>query len=189
MQVVNKPISALSIHSTSLLTQAFWIVLFALLTVAGANIELPHYPVPYTLQTFFVLLSGAFLGKRNGAISQALYLSLGAIGLPVFAGGGTGIATLYGPTAGYLLSWPIAAAVVGYCVHRKRGYMWTVISFLLGLVIIFVSGSLFLQFTVFHNWMQTLLNGFLIFSWWDMIKLLAAAAIYNEFAKRYKTLS
>ena len=188
MQAVKKQLDVLSINSSSVIAQTFWIVLFALLTIAGAKIEIPHYPVPYTLQTFFVLLSGAFLGKRNGSVSQLVYLSLGAIGLPVFAGAAAGSAALFGPTAGYLLSWPIAAAVVGYLVHLKRGYLWTFFSFFIGLLIIFLSGSLFLQFTMFHNWIQTLLNGFLIFSWWDLLKLAAAAAIYNEFSKRYRTL-
>lgn len=189
MEVVKKSVQPLSIASSSLFAQILWITLFAALTIAGAKIEIPHYPVPFTLQTFFVLLSGAFLGSKNGAMSQVLYLSLGAIGLPVFAGTDAGILKLFGPTAGYLLSFPIAAALVGYLVQRKNSFWWVLASFFLGLVIIFTSGSLFLQATVFHSWKQTVLSGFLIFSWWDVLKLFAATAVFNEFSKRNKNRS
>lgn len=188
MQAVKKQISILSIGSDSVISQVFWVSVFCLLTVAGAKIEIPHYPVPYTMQTFFVLLSGAFLGSRNGSFAQIAYLALGALGIPVFAGSDAGLMRLFGPTAGYLLSWPIAAALIGYIIHRKKGYLWTLISFSAGLILIFACGSIVLQFTMFHNWTQSLLNGFLIFSWWDLLKLSAAAAIYNEFSKRFKVL-
>jgi hypothetical protein len=85
--------------------QVFWIVTFAALTAVGARFEIFQYPVPFTLQTMFVLLAGAFLGARNGALSQILYLGVGAVGLPVFAAGGAmGILRLIGPTGGYLLA-------------------------------------------------------------------------------------
>src|SRR3989339_1178484 len=89
--------------------------LFAALTAAVSPIKIPlgFTPVPITLQTLMVLLSGAMLGARYGALSQFLYLVLGAAGLPVFAGGSGGIASLFGPTGGYLFSYPIAAFIVG----------------------------------------------------------------------------
>src|SRR3712207_1750584 len=89
--------------------------LFAALTAACAwfKVPLPFTPVPITLQTLAVLLSGAMLGAYYGALSMIIYLILGAIGLPVFAGGGSGFGSLLGPTGGYLLSYPIASFVVG----------------------------------------------------------------------------
>ena len=80
----------------SLLIQILWITGFAMVTAVGAQVEIPHLPVPYTLQTFFVLLSGALLGKRNGFFSQSLYLIAGAIGIPVFSHFGFGVARLLG---------------------------------------------------------------------------------------------
>ncbi|MCU0333403.1 MAG: biotin transporter BioY, partial [Ignavibacteriaceae bacterium] len=66
-------------------SKLFWVVSFSILTAISAQISIPIKPVPFTLQTMVVLLAGAFLGAKNGAYSQLLYIALGAIGLPVFA--------------------------------------------------------------------------------------------------------
>ena len=173
---------------SSLFAQAGWIVSFAGLTALGAQIEIPNYPVPFTLQTFFVLLSGAFLGGRNGFYAQAVYLAAGAIGLPVFSSGAFGIAKLFGPTGGYLLSFPLAAFIAGYGVHLRRGFAWTLASLFVSLIVLFTSGFLYLNFIFIHDLKQAFVSGFLIFSWWDVLKLTAAAAIYNQFSKKYKKL-
>ena len=96
--------------------------LFAALTAAVApfKIPLPFTPVPITLQTLAVLLSGAMLGPLYGTISMALYLIVGALGLPVFAGGASGIGSLLGPSGGYLLSYPLAAFVIGMLMKGKK---------------------------------------------------------------------
>jgi len=173
---------------TSIVAQTGWIATFTGLTALGAQIEIPNYPIPFTLQTFFVLLSGAFLGARNGFLAQILYICIGAIGIPVFSGGSFGIARIIGLTGGYILSFPIAAAIVGYMVSRHKGYLWTIFSMFLSLVVIFTSGSLYLNFVSIHDLRQAFASGFLIFSWWDIVKLTAAATIYYEFSKRYKRL-
>ena len=173
---------------SSVFAQSMWIVTFAGLTAIGAQIEIPHYPIPFTLQTFFVILAGAFLGSRNGFSSQLVYLLVGAVGLPVFSGGTFGIAKLFGPTGGYLLSFPVAAAIVGYLVRLRKGYSWTLVSFFIGLSIIFMSGFLYLQYIFLHDFEKAFISGFLIFSWWDLLKLTAATAIYTEFSKRFKKL-
>ncbi len=88
---------------------------FAALTAVGARVQipLPFTPVPVTGQVFCVLLAGATLGWRLAFVSQVEYLAAGAAGLPVFAHGG-GLAVVLGPTGGFLVGFPIAAAVVGY---------------------------------------------------------------------------
>jgi biotin transport system substrate-specific component len=86
--------------------------------MAQIRITLPFTPIPLTGQTFAVLLSGAVLGSRRGFLSQALYLAEGAAGLPVFAGGAGSALHLLGPTGGYLWSFPIAAALLGWFVER-----------------------------------------------------------------------
>lgn len=78
-------------------------------------------PVPITLQTFGVLLAGAVLGARRGFLAVLLYLVLGAAGLPVYAGGGSGLGTFSGPTGGYLISFPVAAALTGLLVGLLPG--------------------------------------------------------------------
>lgn len=74
--------------------------------------------VPITLQTFGVMLAGAVLGARRGFLAVLLYLAVGAIGLPVFSGGAAGIAPFTGPSAGYLIAFPLAAALCGFIVER-----------------------------------------------------------------------
>ena len=74
--------------------------------------------VPITLQTFGVLLAGAVLGAKRGFLAVLVYLALGAAGLPVFSGGAAGPAVLVGPTSGYLIGFPLAAALCGFLVQR-----------------------------------------------------------------------
>jgi biotin transport system substrate-specific component len=169
-----------------LLTQAMWIAAFATLTALGARVEIPNHPVPYTLQTFFVLLAGAMLGARNGAISMILYLALGAIGLPVFSSGGFGVLKFVGPTGGYLLAFPVVAAVVGLFTESYKSYFGIVASMFAGLMILFLAGTLHLNAFYLHNISAAFTSGFLIFSWWDMVKLFAAASIYFHVAKRWR---
>ncbi len=174
-------------HS-SVAAQAGWIFSFAALTALGAQFEIPHTPVPYTLQTFFILLGASFLGSRNGALSQTLYLAAGAVGVPVFAGGAAGLSLFSGVTGGYLIGFVLGSVIIGYLVEIKRSYLWTLLSMAIGLVVIFACGTLFLYAGFTHNFSEAFVSGFLIFSWWDLLKLFAAAAIYNEFAKRYRKL-
>lgn len=168
----------------NIVEQALWITIFAALTAVGARIEIPHQPVPYTLQTLVVLLAGGMLGRRNGALSQLMYLAAGLLGLPVFSSGGFGLAKLMGPTGGYLLSFPVAAFVVGYLLEGKTNYLRALVSLMVGAIVIFSLGTLQLSFVYFHDWKMAITNGFLIFSWWDLVKILAAAAIITQHPKR-----
>lgn len=107
-------------------SELFWILSFTILTIISAQVSIPVKPVPFTLQTMIVLLAGAFLGAKNGAYSQIIYIFLGAIGLPVFAqtaDGTIGFARLIGPTGGYLLAFPIAAYLVGYMTGKNQKYL------------------------------------------------------------------
>ncbi len=118
--------------------------LFAALTgaVAWFKIPLPFTPVPITLQTLMVLLSGAMLGAYYGALAMIIYLVLGAIGLPVFAGGSSGVGALLGPTGGYLFSYPVAAFVIGYMTQKRKlnafiRYFSFTLTFILVLIVAF----------------------------------------------------
>jgi len=184
-----------ALNSDHALAQVFWIVTFAILTAAGAQIEIPHQPIPFTLQTFFVLLAGGLLGWRNGLLSMTLYVLMGAGGMPVFSGGGFGLLRLLGPSGGYLLSFPIAAALIGALValrprtvDGKGGtvrrflseYGWLLLSMLAGLLVIFLIGTMQLYAVMMHDWAAAFQSGFLIFSGWDLLKLGAAVAITRE---------
>ncbi len=93
---------------------------FAALVAVCAILPAIHVagPVPITLQTFAVLLAGAVLGARRGFLAALLYVAAGAAGLPIFSGGASGLAVLQGPTAGYLVGFPLAAALCGFLVER-----------------------------------------------------------------------
>ncbi|MCI0706005.1 MAG: biotin transporter BioY [Ignavibacteriae bacterium] len=181
--VLHKPFSLAEGKS---LAQAFWIMTFALLTGIGAQIQIPHQPVPYTFQTFVVLLAGATLGPRNGFLSMMAYIALGMIGLPLFSGGGFGLARILGPTGGYLIAFPIAAFVIGYLLTKREGYIWTLVSMFIGLLIIFTLGTIQLNLVLIKDWSNAFGAGFLIFSWWDVLKLFAATTIYHQMAKRIR---
>lgn len=160
-----------------MITQTAWVVGMAVLTAIGAQIEIPHHPVPFTLQTLFVLLAGGLLGPRNGFLSMATYLIAGLAGLPVFSQFGFGLAKIMGPTGGYLLAFPVAAFVVGTLTARRHEIWWTALSLFAGLLVIFTLGTAHLGVTYARTWGEAFSAGFLIFSWWDVVKLAAATSI------------
>ena len=161
-------------------TQAIGITVFILLAALGAQLEIQRTPVPYTLQTWFVLMAGAILGKRNGAISMLLYIVLGTAGVPLFSQWGFGVARIIGPTGGYLLSFPIAAFVVGYLVSHRKSFLWMALSMVVGMMLIYLMGTIHLYFVYFHNWSDSIMQGFLVFSWWDGLKIVSAAGIASQ---------
>ena len=173
-----------SLTSEGTVAQAFWVVTFAVLTAAAAQVEIPLKPVPLTLQTMFVLMAGAFLGKRNGFLSMVLYLGFGLAGLPVFAGGAFGIPVLLGPTGGYLLAFPAAAFLIGYLLELKKNWPFVLLAMTLGLLLVFTLGTVQLNFVYFHSWSDSLKAGFMAFSIWDLVKLLAATSIYSQFSEK-----
>ena len=140
-------------------SELFWIFAFTVLTAVAAQISLPVKPVPFTLQTLMVGLAGMFLGSKNGAYSQVLYLGLGAIGLPVFAptpDGYFGFASLIGPTGGYLLAFPVAAFISGYIIEKNKSYLSAISAMILTEVIIILSGIVYLNLVYIHDWTEAI---------------------------------
>jgi biotin transport system substrate-specific component len=161
---------------------AFVTVLTAI--AAQVSVPLPFTPVPFTFQPMVVLLGGAALGARLGAMSQILYLALGVAGLPVFAASATlppGAARLLGPTGGYLMSYPLAAWLAGYLAERgfDRRYATAVIAMAAGLAVVFACGVLWLGFVVqpARGIAGALAAGFFPFVVADLLKLLVAAGV------------
>lgn len=168
--------------------ELFWILTFTFLTAFAAQVSIPVQPVPFTLQTMLVVLTGAFLGARNGAISQIIYLALGIIGIPVFADLSFGIAKLFGPTGGYLLSFPFAAYFAGYLMEKKRNLLNITVAVLISSLLILFFGALYLSTFYNGDFKYAFFAGALIFSFWDFIKICAAISIYNSLSKKYPKL-
>lgn len=158
---------------------AFLVLGFSLLTALSAQITipLPFSPVPLTGQTFGVLLTGALLGPRLGACALLLYLAEGSLGLPFFAGGAGGAARLLGPTGGYLLAYPIAAALTGWLAERgwDRRPLTMLAAMLLGSLVIYTFGAV--QLSYFVSVDRALQLGVWPFLPGDALKALLAAGL------------
>lgn len=159
------------------------ISLFAALTAIGAFISIPLGPVPLTLQTLFVLMSGFVLGPKKGALSQLVYIALGLIGLPIFAGFSGGIQTILKPSFGFLIGFLAGASVTGYLsrnIKSLSGYLasgaaGTLMIYLFGLpymafILNYVMGSGLSVLRIFQLGMIGFLPG-------DIIKLIVAAIV------------
>ena len=151
-----------------------WMVLASLmaaLTAVGAYIHVPIGPVPIVLSTLFVLLSGLLLGSRWGLTSMGLYLLVGAIGIPVFAGGKGGFAHFFGPTGGYLLGYVLAAGLTGFISERSRGLLiLDILAILVGSIAIYGLGVPWLKMVTRMSWTKTLIMGMVPFLVGDAIK-------------------
>lgn len=140
----------------------------------SAKIKIPLGAVPFTMQTFVVLVLGMVYGKRLAAAALLLYLGEGAAGLPVFAGGG-GIAYFAGPTAGFLLSFLPAAALLGALAERGWGrtFASTVAAMLIGTAVIFAGGLAWLGYLI--GFEKAVTVGFMPFVVSESAKIVLAA--------------
>jgi len=143
--------------------------------LAQVKIPLPFTPVPLTGQSFAVLLVGATLGSKRGAASLILYTTLGALGLPFFAGGASGTAYLSGSTLGYLVGFVVAAYLVGKLAERglEQNLRTSLIPFLVGTMIIYLFGASWLA--ILFGVEKALALGVLPFLIGDVIKMILAA--------------
>ena len=153
------------------------VVAFSLLTALAAQVVIPLPLVPITGQTFAVLLTGALLGSRLGALAMIAYLVEGASGLPFFYAGRGGFQHLLGPTAGYLWSFPVAAFLVGLLAERgwDKRYLSAAAAMFLGSVVILVSGWAWLA--RFMPASVALNEGVTRFLVGDVVKIALAAAV------------
>ncbi len=155
--------------------------------MAQIRIPLPFTPVPITGQTFAVLLAGILLGRNWGGISMAIYATLGAIGLPWFAGFGGGLAILFGPTGGYIFGFILAALFIGYMSDRfiKSRNFIPMLLIMLFANFALIHGTGLIQLSIWLNFVkgtspsfyEILAMGTLPFIAGGLIKVIAAAAL------------
>ncbi|MFI5339451.1 MAG: biotin transporter BioY [Candidatus Methylomirabilales bacterium] len=166
---------------------------FAVMTALGAHVRipLPWTPVPITLQTFFVQLAGATLGPTLGPASQAVYLLAGATGLPVFAGGGSGLLHLLrGVTTGYLIGFVVATALVGRLVRLRRdpGFQWILLSMAAGSLVVYACGVFWLAWSLGLSLPSAIAQGMLPFLVGDAVKTCAAAGLFRGYRRRARVV-
>jgi biotin transport system substrate-specific component len=145
-----------------------------------AQVYIPTLPVPFTGQTFGVLLVGGALGFRRGLVALLLYLAIGAIGIPVYAQGRSGLDVIQGATGGYLVGFVVAAALVGRLAElgwdRRIGGALAMMA--IGTAVIYAIGVPWLKVAAGLSWTDAVAGGMTKFLIWDAAKLAVAAGIF-----------
>ncbi len=162
-----------------LLLSILGIMTFSILTALGAfiHIPLPFTPVPITLQTFFVLLSGLILGQRDAAFSQIAYFLLGGLGVPIFAVAGIGLMSV---TTGYLIGFIFAAWIVGKLTIENKSLLWLTFVLIIASALILVFGSVWLIVFLDISLSQSLFLGMFPFIIGDVVKIFLVLLVYKN---------
>ena len=176
---MNAPlVSPVAASPSSLLKRSVTVGAAVLLVAAGAQVAVPVplNPVPMTLQPLAVLVVGGLLGPAPGAAALTMYLVLGMLGMPVFAGGSAGLVHVIGPTGGYLLAFPAAAAVAGLASRAGAGVGRVLLFCALAMVVIHLGGTAHLAL-LGGNPAAAFRLGLLPFFTGDLLKVGLAAAV------------
>ena len=156
------------------------VVAGALFVSLCAQVYIPTEPVPFTGQTFGVLLVGGALGFRRGLVALLLYLAIGALGAPVYAQGRAGIDVIQGASGGYLIGFVVASALVGRLAElgwdRRIGGALAMMA--IGTAVIYAIGVPWLKVTLGLTWPDAVAGGMTKFLIWDAAKLAVAAGIF-----------
>ncbi|WP_152656629.1 biotin transporter BioY [Oceanobacillus sp. CFH 90083] len=151
-------------------------------------IPVPVIPVPITLQTLGVMLAGGILGARRGGLSLLLFVFLIAVGVPLLTGGRGGLGVLIGPSGGYILSWPIAACIIGYLVekniHNLTYWKLVLITTFGGVIVVNIIGVTYLSILSNLPWGPTAFSA-LVFLPGDVLKTLLVSAVIIKLNKVY----
>jgi biotin transport system substrate-specific component len=153
--------------------------LFASLTAAGSlvYIPLPFNLVPITLQTFFTYLSGIVLGPWLGPLSQLVYILLGCLNLPVFAGGTAGLGILLGPTGGYLWGFLAASCIIGMVTRGRRKIWQLILALVIGTLALYLCGLIQLVLVAHLSPSQAFWTGMAVFLPGDLVKIILASQV------------
>lgn len=169
------------------------VALMVAVMAVAAQIAIPIPPVPFTLQVLGVVLSGLLLGPKHGALAQGIYLLVGAVGVPVFANLSGGLGDLVGPTGGYLVSYPIAAALAGLAANaaanapRRRAFVTSCIWGCVALAVIYAFGATWLSVVTQLPMWVAVAEGVAPFIIPDLIKVGLAAAVATAAAPAIAT--
>ena len=172
---------ALAARTTRTRAIGILVAVGALALASQFALPLPGTPVPLTLQPLIIVLAGLVLGPMDAAAAMVIYLGLGAAGLSVFQPiGAPGIARLLGPTGGYLLAWPVAAAVTGWLGANRESFVTRSLAAMAGILVMYAGGIA--QLTLLQGSVVTAaVIGALPFVAADAVKALVAAGIAGRF--------
>jgi len=175
----SNPILVDRIISRSLNSDIVLVVFGVALTAFAAQLQIPASPVPFTFQTLAVLLIGATYGGARAAITMSSYVVLGALGLPVFAGGASGFDKIFGATGGFLLGFIFAAFLTGYLaeLNWSSNALKMFVSFALGSVVIYAIGVPVLAMVAFKSDLVAAITYMFPYLLWDTVKAVLAAGI------------
>jgi len=178
--IVNKPVC-----------RVIAVAVLVFLTALGGfvRIPLPFTPVPLTLQTFFVLLSAALLGRRLGSAAQLIYVSLGVLGVPLFSLAGSGLLYLAGPTGGYLAGFVLATFFVGSLLkYANNRFLSCFTLFCLADALILACGLFWLRILLGYPLKKLMLIGVVPFIPGDLLKACLVTLIYLKTRPRLKEI-
>lgn len=152
--------------------------LFAAITAILAQISIP-FPggVPLTMQTLAVSLTGMILGAKKGFISQCIYMLLGAIGMPIFAGFSAGFSAIVGPTGGFILSFPLMAYVIGFICERCDDKFIIFGAMVLGSIVNYFVGTIQFSFITSMSMMESFMACVAPFIFTGLVKSVLATVI------------
>ena len=175
----NETLLEVALAPLDFVRQVGLVIGFSLLTALSAQIIIPVPPIPFTAQTFAVVLTGALLGSRLGAITMIVYLIEGSCGLPFFSGGTGGILHLMGPSGGYLIAFPAAAYITGAFAEHEwdRRFLTAAAAMAIGTLVILLAGWLWFSLLMRTSPALTLFDTVLKFAPGDVIKICFAAAV------------
>ena len=173
-------------HSVKNLTL---IALFAVIIAICSWVTIPFYVVPFTLQTLGVFLTLRFLGSKRGTVAIAVYLVLGALGVPVFAGFTGGIGRLLGPTGGYLVGFLVSGLVMMLLDRWKTGkYVWTLLKMAIAMAACYLVGTVWFAFQYTSMSIGAVLMACVVpFLIPDAVKILVAERVGTLLKKKIPT--
>lgn len=153
--------------------------------LSQVSIPLPFSPVPITGQTLAIGLAATILGKKYGTISLLLYLALGAIGIPVFAGGAAGFGVLVGSTGGYLIGFIPTIFIIAYYIEKtKFTVLNAMIANTIGMFVTLIFGTVWLKIAASLSWRDAMAFGFYPFIILGLVKAYVASALGVIIGKR-----
>jgi biotin transport system substrate-specific component len=178
-------------RSSGSMTMPVLACLFAALISVGAYISLPlpGSPVPVVLQNMLILLAALVLGPLWGLAATSLYLVLGTIGLPVFAGGTGGVARLMGLTGGYLVGYLPGSFLAGLVSRSGAIKIWrNALASLLCMAVVYLFGVVHLKFVLDASWAKAIAEGLIPFLPGDVVKILLASVLAARLAPRLEAI-